>query len=107
VPPGDFYMEMNITMEVDFAILKEARGWIGSLNLIDSSSLSVSEEDIQANKFDLTQWEDLRSVAMRYVLSIANMVVYQKMISADDYIKGLGNDNLEVTFSDEEFNFRL
>jgi hypothetical protein len=55
----------------------------------------------------MSQWEDLRQVAMRYVLSVANMFVYQKMISVDDFIVGLGNDNLEITFSDEEFNFRV
>lgn len=29
------------------------------------------------------------------------------MISVDQYIAGLGNDNLEITLSDEEFNFRI
>lgn len=42
VPPGEFYMELNITLEIDASILKEAKGWVGSLNLIDSSELSVS-----------------------------------------------------------------
>jgi hypothetical protein len=39
-------MELNITLEIDASILKQAKGWVGSLNLIDSSELSVSEEDI-------------------------------------------------------------